>query len=113
MFNTASKEEHRRKRRIMAKAFAQNALPSYAPFISSKVDEFSQKLKGNQASIKPSEWRTFNMADEVNYLMLDIMGGLCFGEAFGFIAGQGHDTMHNVHNRAVRIYMVRSAVKFA
>ncbi|KAL9036023.1 MAG: hypothetical protein Q9214_006316, partial [Letrouitia sp. 1 TL-2023] len=45
------------------------------------------------------------MADEFNYLMLDIMGGLCFGEAFGFIAGKGRETMANVHQRAVRIYM--------
>ena len=27
------------------------------------------------------------MAYEFNCLMLDIMGGLCFGEAFGFVLG--------------------------
>jgi cytochrome P450 len=108
VFNTADKEEHRRKRRIMSKAFSSKALPNYAPFIISKVEEFCAKLNGGlKIGETSSDWRIFNLADEVNYLMLDIMGGLCFGEAFGFIAGKGKDTMANVHNRAVRIYMVR------
>jgi cytochrome P450 len=107
VFNTADKEEHRRKRRIMNKAFSAKALPAYAPFILSKVDELSVKLKGGQIPADNGKWRTFNMADEVNYLMLDIMGGLCFGEAFGFVAGKGTEMMANVHDRAVRIYVVR------
>ncbi|KAI0508964.1 cytochrome P450 [Xylaria bambusicola] len=107
VFNTADKEEHRRKRRIMGKAFGTKALPNYAPFISSKVAELSVKMNGGQAPhFADGQWRTFNMADEINYLMLDIMGGLCFGEPFGFIAGKGVEMMANVHARAVRIYMV-------
>ncbi|KAI1175665.1 cytochrome P450 [Nemania sp. FL0916] len=105
VFNTADKEEHRRKRRIMSKAFSAKALPNYAGFISSKVEEMSVKLNGGTEPRTASDWRTFNMADEVNYLMLDIMGGLCFGEPFGFLAGKGTDMMANVHARAVRIYM--------
>ncbi|KAI1851224.1 hypothetical protein JX266_003299 [Neoarthrinium moseri] len=105
VFNTADKEEHRRKRRIMSKAFSAKALPHYAPFISSKVDEVSVKFNGGEFPSTVGHWRTFNMADEINYLMLDIMGGLCFGEAFGFIAGRGTDMMKNVHARAIRIYM--------
>ncbi|KAI1339735.1 isotrichodermin C-15 hydroxylase [Xylariaceae sp. FL0016] len=105
VFNTADKEEHRRKRRIMGKAFSSKAHPNYAPFISSKVDEVSIKLNGGVFPDGSGHWRTFNMADEVNYLMLDIMGGLCFGEPFGFIAGKGVEMMANVHARAVRIYM--------
>lgn len=91
----------------MSKAFSAKALPNYAPFILSKVEELSVKLNGEHPIGEPSgHWRIFNMADEFNYLMLDIMGGLCFGEAFGFIAGKGRQTMANVHSRAVRIYMV-------
>jgi cytochrome P450 len=108
VFNTADKEEHRRKRRIMSKAFSAKALPNYAPFICSKVEELGIKLNGGQSLGALGRWRTFNMADEFNYLMLDIMGGLCFGEAFGFISGKGLETMANVHQRAVRIYMVMS-----
>lgn len=91
----------------MSKAFSAKALPNYAPFIQSKVDEVSVKLNGGTFPDLAGHWRTFNMADEVNYLMLDIMGGLCFGEPFGFIAGKGVEMMANVHARAVRIYMVR------
>lgn len=91
----------------MSKAFGTKALPNYAPFIQSKVDEVSVKLNGGTFPDFSGHWRTFNMADEVNYLMLDIMGGLCFGEPFGFIAGKGVEMMANVHARAVRIYMVR------
>ncbi|KAI0530210.1 cytochrome P450 [Xylaria digitata] len=105
VFNTADKEEHRRKRRIMSKAFSAKALPNYAPFILSKVDELAVKFNGGTFPRAAGEWRTFNMADEVNYLMLDIMGGLCFGEPFGFIAGNGVEMMDNVHARAVRIYI--------
>lgn len=90
----------------MSKAFSAKALPNYAPFILSKVDEMTVKLNGGERPGTESHWRTFNMADEVNYLMLDIMGGLCFGEAFGFLAGKGVEMMANVHARAVRIYMV-------
>jgi cytochrome P450 len=106
VFNTADKEEHRRKRRIMNKAFSAKSLPNYAPFIQSKVDEVSAKLNGGDFPRPGGKWRIFNMADEVNYLMLDIMGGLCFGEPFGFVAGKGVEMMANVHARAVRIYMV-------
>ncbi len=90
----------------MSKAFSAKALPNYAPFISSKVDELAVKLNGGEPPSAAGHWRTFNMADEVNYLMLDIMGGLCFGEAFGFVAGKGVEMMANVHARAVRIYVV-------
>lgn len=106
VFNTADKEEHRRKRRIMSKAFSTKSLPNYAHFIATKVDELSVKLNGGEFPHAAGAWKQFNMADEVNYLMLDIMGGLCFGEPFGFIAGKGVEMMANVHARAVRIYLV-------
>ncbi|KAI1162672.1 isotrichodermin C-15 hydroxylase [Nemania serpens] len=105
VFNTADKEEHRRKRRIMSKAFSTKSLPNYAHFIATKVDELSVKLNGGEFPHAAGAWKQFNMADEVNYLMLDIMGGLCFGEPFGFIAGKGVEMMANVHARAVRIYL--------
>jgi hypothetical protein len=91
----------------MSKAFSAKALPNYGHFISSKVDEMSAKMNGGEFPRGGGHWREFNMSDEINYLMLDIMGGLCFGESFGFIAGKGIEMMANVHARAVQIYMVR------
>jgi cytochrome P450 len=107
-FNSTSKESHRRKRRIMAKAFSNNALPGYEPLIGHCIEEMLEKFNGNLpvAEKASAQWREFNMALELNYLMLDIMGGLCFGEAFGFVAGKGTDIVSQIHKRAFRIYMV-------
>lgn len=107
-FNSTSKEAHRRKRRIMAKAFSNNALPGYEPLIGRCVDEMLEKSNRSRPVTEKggAEWREFNMALELNYLMLDIMGGLCFGEAFGFVAGKGTDIVGQIHKRAFRIYMV-------
>lgn len=109
IFHTSSKEGHRRKRRTMAQAFSEAALRSYERFISIRVDEFVRKLNGWRAvEDGPSGKRPFNMAYEFNFLMLDIMGGLCFGEAFGFVAGKGDKVLSQAHERAFRIYMVWS-----
>ncbi|KAI3320504.1 cytochrome P450 [Xylariaceae sp. AK1471] len=98
-FNTSSKEAHRRKRRIMAKAFSETSLQSYEAFISFRVAHFMRKLRVGSGQ-KP-----FQMAYEFNCLMLDIMGGLCFGEAFGFVDGRGDTVMAQAHKRTFRIYM--------
>ncbi|KAI1356408.1 cytochrome P450 [Xylaria sp. FL0043] len=100
-FNTSSKEGHRRKRRIMAKGFSVAALQSYEPFISTQVAHFIKKLQRNSDAGQKS----FNMAYEFNCLMLDIMGGLCFGESFGFVDGKGDKVMAQAHKRCFRIYM--------
>ena len=92
----------------MAQAFSEAALRSYERFISIRVDEFVRKMNGWRALRDgPSGTCTFNLAYEFNCLMLDIMGGLCFGEAFGFVTGKGDKVMSQAHARAFRIYMVR------
>ena len=48
------------------------------------------------------------MAYEFNCLMLDIMGGLFFGEALGFVTGKGEKVLSQAHARAFQIYMVPS-----
>lgn len=101
-FNTSSKEIHRRKRRIMAKAFSEVALISYEGFIAERVAEFMAKLR-SLLDIRNGE---FDFAYEFNCLMLDIMGGLCFGEAFGFGSGRGDEILKLAHQRTFRIYMV-------
>lgn len=91
----------------MATAFSESALRSYERFISIRVGEFVCKLNGWSALENgPAGTRTFNMAYEFNCLMLDIMGGLCFGEAFGFVAGKGDRVISQAHARTFRIYMV-------
>ena len=101
-FNTSSKEAHRRKRRIMAKAFSESALISYEGLIAEKIAEFMDKMRKLE-DIRNGE---VDFAYEFNCLMLDIMGGLCFGEAFGFVAGHGDEILKQAHLRSFRIYMV-------
>ncbi|KAF7911815.1 hypothetical protein EAE99_010997 [Botrytis elliptica] len=117
-FNTSSKEAHRRKRRIMAKGFSDVALATYEESISQPVDELISKLmrgntKSNTAQTVTSDQKcVFNWAYEANCLMLDIMGHLCFGAAFGFIGGKGEKLVKSFHQRAVRVYMTSQVPLF-
>jgi hypothetical protein len=89
----------------MAKGFSESALTTYQDVIRQPVAELTAKLGGRQVS-SSRQWRTFNWAHEANCLMLDIMGRLCFGAAFGFVDGKGDDILPDFHRRAVRVYMV-------
>lgn len=83
VYNTADKAEHRKKHRTISKAFSAKALPNYAPFIQSKVNEISVKLNGGDFPNAVGHWRTFNITDEVNHLMLDMMGPSALGNLSG------------------------------
>lgn len=89
----------------MAKGFSESALSTYQDAISEPVDDLIKKLNGG-GDASSGDWSSFNWAHEANCLMLDIMGRLCFGEAFGFVQGKGDDILPDFHRRAVRIYMV-------
>ena len=91
----------------MAKGFSESALSTYQDAISQPVDDLIKKLSGG-GDASSGGWSSFNWAHEANCLMLDIMGRLCFGEAFGFVQGKGDDILPDFHRRAVRIYMVCS-----
>ena len=91
----------------MAKAFSQSALPGYERALSVRVDEMIVKFNGGRETTTPgSVRRIFNMAHEFHCLMLDIMGALCFGDPFGFVAGKGDGLIAQIHARGFRIYMV-------
>lgn len=50
-------------------------------FVHANVDRWLELL-GQQKNIK-DEWTTsINMADQVTYLVFDILGDLCFGKCF-------------------------------
>jgi hypothetical protein len=69
---------HARKRRVLNHAFSERALRSAEPYVHSNVDRwldlFEERGKGGKKS--------FNMAHEINYLVFDILGDLCFGKSF-------------------------------
>ncbi|CAO2655098.1 Nn.00g101620.m01.CDS01 [Neocucurbitaria sp. VM-36] len=89
----------------MAKAFSESALKSYEVFICSQVDAFLKKFLEDNLHEAEYGSGVYNLGYEFNCLMLDIMGGLCFGEEFGFVAGRGKEVLAQAHQREIRIFM--------
>lgn len=72
---------HARKRRVINYAFSESALRGAEVFVHANVDRWlkllGQEREGN------NEWtRSIDMADQVTYLVFDILGDLCFGKCF-------------------------------
>lgn len=72
---------HARKRRVINYAFSESALRGAEVFVHSNVDRWLSLL--GQSKEKGGVWTTsINMADQVTYLVFDILGDLCFGRCF-------------------------------
>jgi cytochrome P450 len=72
---------HARKRRVINYAFSESALRGAEVFVHSNVDRWLSLL--GQAKEKGDVWtKGINMADQVTYLVFDILGDLCFGKCF-------------------------------
>ena len=97
----------------MAKGFSEAVLETYEASISGFVDEFIRKLQMRLTTSQESTWSVVNIAHEANCVMLDIMGRLCFGSAFGFLTGKGDALIAQFHQRAVRVYMVNTLYDFS
>lgn len=77
-WNVTDIPTHARKRRVLNHAFSEKALRAAEPFVHSNVDRWLELLdeRGEKGSV------AFNMATEVNHLVFDILGDLCFGKSF-------------------------------
>lgn len=91
----------------MSKAFSTSVLNEYEPWIGKRLDELVEKL-GDDSVRKPRT--SFNMASLFEYFTLDVFGGICFGETFGFISGEETELVSQFHKRAFRIHMVNAPV---
>lgn len=79
-WNCIDVDVHARKRRVLNQAFSDRALRSSEPFIHSNTDRWLELLGQNCGE---NGWTgSLNMADWVNYLIMDILGDLCFGKCF-------------------------------
>jgi cytochrome P450 len=105
-FNTTDVEMHRRKRRVMSRAFSPASIARYEGSVVHRLDELVNNFRADEAR-DPST--TFNMASIFQYLMLDAFGSICFGETFGFMAGKETDLVNQFHSRAMRVNMVGHA----
>jgi hypothetical protein len=80
-WNTTSIEDHAHKRRVLNYAFSDTALRGAEPFIHSNVDRWLNLLAQHKRT--DDKWTvSINMADQITYLVLDILGDLSFGKCF-------------------------------
>ena len=106
-FNAISKELHQRKRKLLARAFSSSSLPGYEPALVLQFGNLVRKLRGKATDAEPVIGKVFNVAHEFHCLMLDVMGNLCFGAAFGFLENESNGVITSIQQRAKRILMVR------
>ncbi|EME80913.1 uncharacterized protein MYCFIDRAFT_32845 [Pseudocercospora fijiensis CIRAD86] len=72
---------HGPKRRVLNHAFSEKALRSAEPFIQSNTDRWCELISNRIP--KSNEWSpSLNMTKEINHLIFDILGDLCFGKSF-------------------------------
>lgn len=93
-WSTVDNIEHAGKRRVLNHAFSEKALRSSEAFIIQHVDRWCELLfRTDGASEGWSKPR--DMAHMCDYLILDILGDLCFGKSFDS-KEDGHEDMKAV-----------------
>lgn len=80
-WNDTSIDGHAHKRRVLNHAFSDVALRSAEPFIHKNVNRWLDLL-GEQKEQAKNRTKSINMANQVTYLVFDILGDLCFGKCF-------------------------------
>lgn len=86
MFNTRSRAEHTRKRKIVSNTFSAKSIGQFEPYIHDNLNLFvSQwdKLVAEPASSDGSA--RIDCLQWFNYLAFDIIGDLAFGSPFGML----------------------------
>ncbi|KAE9369765.1 cytochrome P450 [Stipitochalara longipes BDJ] len=97
---TANDDDHRRLRKIFARAFSKQALTVQEPLITQKVDALIEKLgKASQAG------NTVNMVDLHCLTVFDIMADLILGETLNLLVD---DSPHAGWVRSVPAYLATS-----
>lgn len=95
-WSTVDKLDHAGKRRVLNHAFSEKALRSSEAFIVQHVDRWCELLlETDGASDGWSKPR--DMAHWCDYLILDILGDLCFGKTFDS-KEVGHEDIKAVPN---------------
>jgi hypothetical protein len=81
-WSATSNEVHGRKRRVLNYAFSENALRGAETFIHDNVDRWLLLLS-DRKKVQDGWTVSTNMAEEMTYLVMDILGDLSFGKCFG------------------------------
>ena len=92
LFNTRSRPEHTRKRKIVSHTFAPKSITQFEPFVRREVQTLVEKFEERckQSKEQSKEWHQLDMLLWMNYFAFDTIGSLAFGTVFGMLE-QGRD----------------------
>ncbi|CAG8960244.1 hypothetical protein HYFRA_00012764 [Hymenoscyphus fraxineus] len=112
-FNThssISKTQHARKRRVLSHAFSEAAIKDMEKYILQNVRVFVRRLGEKEHGIgggEKGEWsKVQNMADWSNYLTFDVMGDLCFGQAFEMLEREENRHVIDLIGNAAHMHLI-------
>lgn len=97
--NTIDPAEHAKRRKMLNTCFTDNSVNAVSAFISQHIDRWHQIMLDRHDST--TEWSaSVDLGEEVDHLVFDIMGDLCFGRSFN-IKEPGDNPLREVpHNIA-------------
>lgn len=84
LFNTRSRPEHSRKRKIVSHVFAPKSIGAFEPFVRREIQALLGRFE-ELSSKDPSGWAELDMLMWMNYFAFDTIGSLAFGSVFGMI----------------------------
>lgn len=89
LFNTRSRAEHGRKRKIVSHTFSAKSIGQFEPYIQTSLELFVDKwdrLLAKTSSVTTLDgYASVDCLNWFNYLAFDIIGDLAFGAPFGML----------------------------
>ncbi|KAL6862627.1 hypothetical protein ACO1O0_002864 [Amphichorda felina] len=87
LFNTRSRPDHARKRKIVSHTFSSKSIVQFEPFMHTNLETFvSQWDKLVSKSVDRDGCARVDCLHWFNYLAFDVIGDLAFGSPFGMLA---------------------------
>ncbi|SGY20997.1 BQ5605_C016g08182 [Microbotryum silenes-dioicae] len=98
LFNTRDRQEHTRKRKIVAHTFSQKSVQEFEPYIAETVrlllkkwDELCDRAKNGASGGALKGYAVIETLDWYNALAFDTIGDLAFGSPFGMLERDAAD----------------------
>lgn len=86
LFNTRSRAEHTRKRKIVSHTFSAKSISEFEPFVHSNLELFAAQWDRICEAAPFGGYASINCLDWFNYLAFDVIGDLAFGASFGMLS---------------------------
>lgn len=85
LFNTRDREQHTRKRKIVAHAFSPGAVVAFESHMAENLERWVKQLDKIAAIEAENGFARVNMMPWCTYIAFDIIGDLAFGAPFGMV----------------------------